>query len=195
MKRGFTLLEIMIAMAILMLIVLMMGNLFHHSTYAWNTAIRKTELTMEGRSALNFMVYELGAAVADPVLSNGMFSSGANVSFYTRGTPDSTNREVRHVTYYQSGDTVMRHVDFLTEGAGYPVFAASPMTDAILVTNVDSFAFTVTGGPYRATMPEWLDIKLVLKKSAEYRVFGVRSSGPDQVSGNGDDIKSWVYQP
>ena len=46
---GFTLLEILVAMAILMVLVLMMSTLFHQSTIAWDSGLRQAEMSMQAR--------------------------------------------------------------------------------------------------------------------------------------------------
>lgn len=195
-KRAFTLLEVLIAMAILMLIVLMMSGLFQHSKYAWSTAIRKTEMTMEGRSALNFMTLELSEAMADGVaLKGGSLNSGNTIEFYALGDATTTNREIKKMFYQLQGDTVQRTITYYKVGGGaYPQALGS--ASAPLVTNVVGLSFTVpSGGPYTTNLPEWIDISLTLRKNIEYAVVRAYSYGPDKQNGTDDDIKTWIYQP
>lgn len=64
-NRGFTLVELLVAMAILAIIILLMAQLFTGSTKAWDLGMNHAEQNMTGRSLMDFMVREISQAVAD----------------------------------------------------------------------------------------------------------------------------------
>ena len=68
-RRGFTLIEIMAAMAILMIIVLVLGNIFTDSTRIWKQGTKRAYDLGEGRAVMDFLVRELSQSFADEVVS------------------------------------------------------------------------------------------------------------------------------
>lgn len=87
--RGFTLIEVLVAMAILLLIVLMVSNMFSVATIAANSGNERAEVETAGRAALGFMSMKLSQAITgrvEPYVSpfywNFNLAGGNNVSFY-----------------------------------------------------------------------------------------------------------------
>ena len=66
--EGFSLLEILVAMSILVIIIMMMSGVFHQSRIAWDTGLRKARMNMGGRAVVDFMSRELSQAIADDML-------------------------------------------------------------------------------------------------------------------------------
>ena len=64
-SSGFTLLELLVSMVILMVIVLSTTKIFNASTVAWDTGSRKAEVNMTGRSVADFLAQEISQAVYD----------------------------------------------------------------------------------------------------------------------------------
>ncbi len=129
-SSAFTLLEVLVSSAIIMVMVLMVCNMFQDASMAWKLGVRKTEINIAGRSAVELMARELTAAVADDVLTFKIINEagiGANGRTYHSGppvpffgeypdkilfvslseTPDSNHRDAREVYYYmrKNGDT------------------------------------------------------------------------------------------
>jgi prepilin-type N-terminal cleavage/methylation domain-containing protein len=63
--RGFSLIEVLAAMAILLLIVLMISQVFTGTSQAFSQGMITTEQGSSGRSALNFMASEMQGAMSD----------------------------------------------------------------------------------------------------------------------------------
>lgn len=63
--RGFTLIEMLASMAILLIISLFVARLFNDGTRVWKLGNRRVEQTADGRAVIEFMVRELSAAIAD----------------------------------------------------------------------------------------------------------------------------------
>ena len=67
-KGGFSLLELLCAMAILMVIVLMISTIFAESDKTWTLGTNRADNNATGRAAVNMMANDLQYAVADNVL-------------------------------------------------------------------------------------------------------------------------------
>lgn len=196
-SAGFTMLEILLAMSILSILVLMVSAIFNRSMGAWEIGTRKTELNMEGRSALLFMAQELSQAVADPAalklpgVGGLEIKDGPTVAFYTLGLPDASNRAARLVVYKKSGTVLERSIQYLSSGA-YP--SGPPMgPNQPLAENVIGLTFTTSDGKVHLdNLPDYLDISLKLQKAKadEYSIIKITSLGPDGAS-SADDLYSY----
>lgn len=78
-RRGFTLVEILVAMAVLAIIMLMMVRIFSDSTKAFDLGIKQAEHNMESRAIMDFMIRELSHAVADESIGFKMNAWATNV--------------------------------------------------------------------------------------------------------------------
>ncbi len=67
-RRGFTMIELMAAMAILLMITLFVGRIFSDSTKMWKLGTRRVTNAMDGRAVVDFIVREMSSAIADDVL-------------------------------------------------------------------------------------------------------------------------------
>jgi uncharacterized protein (TIGR02599 family) len=196
-QRGFTLIEILVAMTILAIIILIVSGIFHQSSSAWEAGQRKTELNMEGRAAIDLMADELSRAVAGPYTNN--IVHGTQVDFWTFGNATNGERVVRHVWYRFQGDAIQRLCQTINPNAGsYPSFIAG--ADWVtLAENVSSLMFTTPdNASFRTNLPGWVDIDLSLNKKGRYSLIKAWSSGPDgaddgpnNVSDTSDDVRSW----
>jgi prepilin-type N-terminal cleavage/methylation domain-containing protein len=61
---GFTLVELLVAMAILSIIVIICGRLFQQASAAWETGVRRAERNIIGRNLADFIAGDLSRAVA-----------------------------------------------------------------------------------------------------------------------------------
>ncbi len=66
-RAGFTLIEIMVAMVVLAILVVMVGNIFQQVSDSWNIGTQSSEANTAGRAAMTFMAQELAQAVAGPI--------------------------------------------------------------------------------------------------------------------------------
>ena len=190
---GFTLLEMLVAMAILMVIMLMMATIFHQSNVAWSTGFREVDMSMQGRAALNLISEELSDALADEMLQCKI-ANGTSLEFYSmkRAMPDS--RAFYRVKFERSGNSLMRsYAEVQVQGQAQP--PSSPPVE--VVDGVVSFAVTVPDGPYTTNLPPWVELQLVLEKTDANASVKVWSTGRDRtVDGSldmppDDDVRSW----
>jgi prepilin-type N-terminal cleavage/methylation domain-containing protein len=193
-RAGFTLIEIIVAMTILVVIMVIMAQLFHQSSVAWDGGLRQVEMSMEGRSALNLMAGELSHALADDLLRCSIGGPGGEIQFYTTVEPDATNRSVSQVRYMLVGTQLQR-----TE---VPVIAAAPpyphgepdagLANVPVVDHVLSLAFVTPAGVHCTTsLPRWVSIRMVLEKATGTSQVNVWTLGRDGVTGTDDDIQTW----
>jgi len=61
---GFTLVELLVAMAILSIIVVICGRLFQQASAAWETGVRRAERNIIGRNLADFIAGDLSRTVA-----------------------------------------------------------------------------------------------------------------------------------
>ena len=66
-RAGFTLIEIMVAMSVLAILVMLIGNIFQQVSASWNIGTHSADANTAARAALNYMAQELSQAVAGPV--------------------------------------------------------------------------------------------------------------------------------
>ena len=72
---GFSLVELLMAMAILSIIVVICGRLFQQSAAAWETGIRRAERNIIGRNMTDFLAQDLSRAVCS---TDGELQMGGN---------------------------------------------------------------------------------------------------------------------
>jgi len=153
---GFTLVELLVAMGILMIIVMMMANLFKQSSIAWESGRRQAEAGLEARAVIGMIQKELSQAVVGG--SRAFTASGGSLDFWTLGELSATNREARRVRYSHSvgvNPVLRKRINDL------------PQYD--LLQNVTRFEVVPTYAAGTATndLPLWVDIHLVVSASSD----------------------------
>ncbi len=136
-RAGFTLVEIMVAMSVLAILVMMIGNIFQQVSSSWNIGTQSADANTAARAALNFMAQELGQAVAGPIeaapgavnplpcLSFEVANNGTDVSFVTltgEASRDADRGALRRSAFYfDSSSNVMRYARQVQWDASYTV--------------------------------------------------------------------------
>lgn len=100
--RGFSLIEVLAAMAVLSLIVLMISKMFVDTNAAWQIGTRKVDQDTQGRTALEWMTRELATAMADGVLT--LRTGPGRVDFYGQASTLITFTTLNHRPEYRSGN-------------------------------------------------------------------------------------------
>ncbi|MEK7653308.1 MAG: prepilin-type N-terminal cleavage/methylation domain-containing protein [Patescibacteria group bacterium] len=173
-KNGFTLLEVLIALAVTMLVFLLIFSIYHLSQGAYQRTDVKAELTQNGRVILDRLVRELRQTPdvvtvlplddTDPdALPNGiLFEDGHNVSEikYLKYLLNGTEMQKQVVVYHfaDAPDDYVHHDD--TDQYG------NPPTDEVLETKVI--------GEYVSDIEFWgsgaINIKLYLTKNGQTEI-------------------------
>lgn len=159
--RGFTLLEALVAMALMTIIILMVANMFRIVSDTWEIGTRQAELNTGGRAAVDLMASELSAAVA------GRLDNGVVLPFYLTGgerleflavneTPNGVSRTLRGVYFkYESADNAVSYWRETTTDNILSCYRDPPWTPSwgssdILVEYVRTARFTA--------YPSWADL-------------------------------------
>lgn len=101
-RASFTLIELLAAMAVLVLIVLLMEQLFGDAARAWRTGTRDVEVNNNARAALELMGREISGAVIDELLS---FSASNSLKVFV-----CTNSEIDFVSLTQPSSNKTKNV-------------------------------------------------------------------------------------
>jgi prepilin-type N-terminal cleavage/methylation domain-containing protein len=120
-QRGFTLVELLAAMAIVTLLVLLMARIFTESTNMWSFGTRRITGAAEARVIMDYLVREMSMAIADEVITFKLNSDqDALYGVYSYGAGSD---EVAFVAMVRAGDTYFRRT------ANQFVYFIAPMVD------------------------------------------------------------------
>ena len=86
--RGFSLIEVVAAMAIMSILLIILGSVFTVSQKAMSNGLTRSEKVASGRAAIDFMARELSQAVVDDTV-NMALKSVINASDSNAPTPDA----------------------------------------------------------------------------------------------------------
>jgi len=112
---GFTLVELLVAMAILSIIVVICGRLFQQASAAWETGVRRAERNIIGRNLADFIAGDLSRAVArtDDELQIGAtslrFPIVDEASVQEKKEEELSSRAYQWVTYDLSPNNLRRN--------------------------------------------------------------------------------------
>ncbi|MBN1268793.1 MAG: prepilin-type N-terminal cleavage/methylation domain-containing protein [Kiritimatiellae bacterium] len=95
-EGGFTLVEVLAAMAVLLILVMMVGRIFRDSSTIWSLGMRRAQDNMQARAALDFMARELAQAIADEDI--GFMLDSYDTLVYGDATHDWYNDALYFVT-------------------------------------------------------------------------------------------------
>lgn len=106
-RNGFTLIEIVIAVAIMMLFVAMGGKFFENSIKSWQANYAKMEIQQNARIAMDEMTKTvLGASAATVIIDLAAVPASSKITFQvTKDTGINTH------LYYLSNGTLIRQLN------------------------------------------------------------------------------------
>jgi hypothetical protein len=204
-RGGFSLLEILLAVTVLILIVMMMSLVFQQTQNAWSSGVRTTNVDTTLRTVLGFVERDLTHAIdATPY---GQFNTTNNIALGVSGVFElmtldgdattTTNRLPQlvgydlHTSVTGSGLDLVRSVYPMTVvGGGWTVGAATNTATLNGATPLTKFGITFIGAPAGSAgaLPLRADVEAHVQTSAKDQIFAVvsgRSAGPDGVFGTG----------
>ena len=105
-RTGFTLIEVMVATAVMVIMVLMVGSVFQQSSSAWDAGYARAEGGMAVRTVVGSLTRDLATAVDGRRfgLSDPVVASGGSLELVRFGTDGS----FEHVKYSLGDDTAKR---------------------------------------------------------------------------------------
>ena len=83
-RRGFSLIELLAGVTILLMIMAMLGAIFADTAAAWRIGTSRSDRTSGGRAALDFMIRELSSALVDEQLSMAVNSDAGDYFTHDR---------------------------------------------------------------------------------------------------------------
>jgi prepilin-type N-terminal cleavage/methylation domain-containing protein len=188
-RSGFTLLELLVSVSILVMIVMMMSGLLFQSRVAWSSGLRSARLNMQGRAAIDFLANELAQAIVDTNLA-GDIQKGSEIRFYIPcEVRAKSNRAVKEVTYSFESKTLKRSTALI----GFGPYPDRPETDsekAVLARNISGFKFILPDARnYHTNLPLWVGVEMDMLYETDVSRVRAGSGGP-KGWGNNDDIWS-----
>jgi len=162
---AFSLIEVLVAMAVMVVIIVMVTNMFRDASEAWDTGTQRADMNTSARAAIEYMARELSCAVAGSIpnpagglpftikrfkLDNNPDGLTTNLSFISISGEDQALRGIRF--RYDTGNRIIetcRKTD--TDFARYddndwdnnPNKKDNWQGAALLITNVWRFEVTV----------------------------------------------------
>lgn len=134
-RSGFTLIEIMVAMSVLAIMVMLIGNIFQQVSASWNIGTHSADANTAARAALNYMAQELSQAIAGPVeaapgakdhlqnLSFKVLPNGEEVRFFTLSgdVSQENNRGAlrQSAFYWKKDENLMRYARQTDRNSSY----------------------------------------------------------------------------
>jgi prepilin-type N-terminal cleavage/methylation domain-containing protein len=187
-RGGFTLLELLVSVSILVMIVMMMSGLLFQSRVAWGSGLRSARLNMQGRAAIDFLANELAQAIVDTNLAGGI-QNGSEIRFYIPcEVRANSNRAVKEVRYrYSSAAKTLTRSTALIGFGPYPDRAAPE--EAVLARNISRFEFILPDARnYHTNLPLWVGVEMDMLYETDVSRVRAGSGGPKGwAPGNHDD--------
>lgn len=211
-KKGFSLIEVMVATTILMIIVIMVGNIFRHATSAWNTGYSTAEGVSGVRSVLGIFQRELAEAIDGREFEDWetpILVDGNSVKFYRYTDPMQRKMgypELQLVEYQFSRNEVKRRAKTIGGNGNSSVkdevlvslYSKAVSVGSNLNVDIDFEVGSTTIDPKDLYVNDdvvddfwnvpfvWVKAKII--KNVSFSGIEARSYGPDGDRGTKDDI-------
>ena len=155
--QGFTLLEVLVAMAVMIVIIVMVTNMFRDASEAWDSGTQRAEMNTSARAAVEYITRELQSAIAGPIdtvaspaaayLPFRLDSDGLKFCTLTQ-TPGGNARAMRGVLFYHVPlEARLMYKRLSTTFTGYQAIwdtdQSPPPAPDLLITNVWRFEVTI----------------------------------------------------
>ena len=212
-QGGFSMIEVLVASAILTVLVMMLGMLFQQSSLAWRAGSKRAEGYMQLRSLVGALQRDATDAVdvegvkrmrklidsSDSLSLQEQRFNGGEVLFYTLA---GTNRALTKVTYDSNGN---RKEDVLDARSGSwkagqtrNVMASIKNQSSKESAKLESISFDAkfdgssSYGSGSRGLPLYMTVEAKISATGYTLDIGAASAGPDKQWGTKDDITTWA---
>lgn len=214
-KSGFSMIEMLVAAAIMVVLVMMLSMLFQGTSVSWRIGVRRAEAYTRLRSAIGAIQRDASAAVPESSIPQeirsmlgGSQSFNGRLAFYTltgtgSGTDNQTDKAVRSptfVTYDSSGERTEKKL-WGNNGALATIkgnvldFESGSSSAAQLGTQIEGIeSGPVPPGAPPGALPLYIKIRARVAARGSSLEIGAASAGPDKAWGTKDDICTWVKE-
>ena len=203
-RGGFSMIEMLVAAAILTVLVMMLAMLFQGTSTAWRIGVKRANGYKRIRSAIGAMQRDATAAVdencIDPrirqKLGGGGQSFNGGLNFYTlTGTgADPAMRAVTHVSYTTSGDRRETKLDagggLVKSSSNVLNFDTSSGSESQLSSKITRIEEKTGAGG----LPLYVIIGASVTTKGYNLDIGAASAGPDKTWNTKDDLRTWVQK-
>lgn len=215
-KAGFSLIEVLVSVTILVVVVLIVGMIFQQTSSAWNTGVSKSNAQASIRAIVSAISNDLAKSY-DPLWSqqvsvNNEEASGSDIDLDEEAIEISTHtlsfyivKDNADILQTQSGSNVLRgisRVEYNISGQ-WITRKETPLTFDGREINLPEAKFEIESGvdlkfdpveDENSQIP--LGVRITIDSSARKTIenfeIAVGSSGPDGIWDTDDDIKPWV---
>ncbi len=202
-RKGFTLIEVMVATAVMAIMIVMIGGLFQQASSAWDAGYIRAEGGMAVRAVVGALTRDVATAVDGRRfgLSKPIEVSESSITMYRLFPGADGKRDIRKVTY-SGGKTVTRKIgeeDATTlydepKDKAYSAefkFYAGPETDQTSGSaNYRPYERgTRFPGEIAWTIP-YVKVRCVLTRGGSFSGLAIRSLGRNGVANGSTDDKS-----
>jgi len=188
-KRSFTLVEILVVLAILSILSLTLYVVFDQSLKSWKKAESKLDIYQNARISFEQMTRELEGAVLyyDPANNNfsliGLNANPDNISFVTPiYTNNGSEYELCKARYYVNNNNLLRELFRNVAGAGASATLALNVTDLQLkywdsgASNWIDTWHSENGGAQQGLLPKVVKVTITVYENpamagSEYKTF------------------------
>lgn len=159
-NRGFTLIEIQIAVALLVLIMLLGYGALHFAGRSWQALDRAAEDIETQRLIARFLRRQLEQAIPIVLVKNGerqlVFHGGRDELRFVGRLPDHRGFGLHVIQLsYRRNDLLLNYRPLIDESSITTAFKAD--AGRILLTNIDKLVFSYYGGENKGELPRWQD--------------------------------------
>lgn len=196
-KEGFTLIEVLVATAVMAIMIVMLGGVFQQASSSWDSGYVRAEGGMAVRAVAGALTRDLATAVdgrrygMSTPLSLSPGENGTGLTFWRLRDGAKDGNDVEKVTYDSKGDRNGKALFGQNSGAFDPpsfTYYAGPDTTSLRSYESDSDFSEDNGVVWRIP---YVKVRCELTRRGTFSGLRVRSGGRDGVKDRdwaGDDI-------
>ncbi len=196
-RSAFSLIEVLVATALLVMIVGMIGFVFRQSSMSWDSGIRRAEGTTQVRAVVGAIERDLRQAVDAREFGKTQMFSGTTMRFVALSEPELsaqgnlTDDRVPMEITYTGGSAVTRKATRLVCNGGKSWSAGSTDTATLMESDANAeidISFDAVYGDDNKGLPAYVTISAELSTEEQFSGLKVVCYGRDGKEGTHDDI-------